>query len=258
MKKFPLTLVGVGLLALQAHGALVIPTNGLVAQYTFEGADTAAQLANKATDVTALNYGLTAPNGGVTIGLPISTLSGNAATFGGATNSLLNTTYASSQLGATYTIGGYFYFPSTNSARTYAFETENGFDLSLGTSGGIPADATPANLLPYSDGTAGTAFTVPRDTWVQLTVVANGNNVNYYRNGVSVYSATNGAGITFEGFNFGNARTGTNRGSVVSVDELYIYNRALSADEISAIPEPSAAVLGGLGMLALLRRRRRA
>lgn len=44
------------------------------------------------------------------------------------------------------------------------------------------------------------------------------------------------------------------------LDELKIFNTALTVAEIgvAAVPEPSAALLGGLGLLALLRRRRNA
>lgn len=48
----------------------------------------------------------------------------------------------------------------------------------------------------------------------------------------------------------------TNRTFTGAMDFVQIHNTALTAGQIAAIPEPAAALLGGLGLLSLLRRRR--
>ncbi|RYD44999.1 MAG: PEP-CTERM sorting domain-containing protein, partial [Verrucomicrobiaceae bacterium] len=55
---------------------------------------------------------------------------------------------------------------------------------------------------------------------------------------------------------------GDNAGGNFSIDDVLIYNRVLSAAEITTlattVPEPSAVLLGGLSLAGLLVRRRRA
>lgn len=124
------------------------------------------------------------------------------------------------------------------------------------------------------------AFTV--STWANALLVvdradtsagANGTGT-FYINGVAVARDVlpTGTGVAmpaggFDGaFNLRvlNDGTGAYAGSTTSglaVDDLAVWNRALTLSEIgqlqtAAIPEPSAALLGALGTLALLRRRR--
>lgn len=69
------------------------------------------------------------------------------------------------------------------------------------------------------------------------------------------YTLVNGVGTTFTDTSYFRIRklrpnpAGTNAGANST---FHVYDNIL----ISAVPEPSAALLGGLGLLALLRRRR--
>ena len=124
--------------------------------------------------------------------------------------------------------------------------------------------------LTFGGTTKSTAITSASLDWTTITLVgtasASDNNtlsLDLYANGVSqitlnVPKATNWVSdknITFQFGYFGNA----NNSSTFDVDNVLIYNKALSAVEINAItvPEPTTATLSLLALAGLAMRRRR-
>ncbi len=102
--------------------------------------------------------------------------------------------------------------------------------------------------------------------WHHVALVSNGSIIELFVDGVSRGSQTytGGAATALDALQLGAAYGGKNANALrqnLQIDDFGIWNEALTPAQIAyystnAIPEPSAALLGGLGLLALLRRRR--
>ena len=245
-------------------GAVPVVTNGLVAAYEFNG---------NADDVSGNG------NNGVVIGATLT-----ADRFGN-----LDSAYSFSQLAARVEINPVF--SSHPSELTYAAWVSNwqntsgtiygeftsggrtrNYFLAGGTSGGhlsisnyppagAPGDAHITPLTAYSD-----------DQWLHLAIVQHGNLVTGYVNGELLGTGTldgtySGAtpfvaaiGSRYNPFAGGWVGYGDGAYQFRGViDDLYIYDRALSPTEVSTlysvVPEPNTALLLGLGLSALAVRR---
>ena len=112
-------------------------------------------------------------------------------------------------------------------------------------------------------------YTVPLGiadaTWFHLAVTAYSNNTaDLFINGIEVdlgTPLTDGGGVSEVVVNMIGAGERSNKSPPVvsyfsgSIDDVYIYNRALSAAEVStlytAVPEPTTGLLLGLGLLGV-------
>jgi hypothetical protein len=99
--------------------------------------------------------------------------------------------------------------------------------------------------------------------WDSSTGGASDGTMSLYVDGAFQASGTVTpvAGYTAPGFSIGGRHTGTDgtyNDSFLqgNLDELRFSDTALAPSEFLNVPEPSAVLLGGLGLLALLRRRR--
>lgn len=158
--------------------------------------------------------------------------------------------------------------------------SKNGTLLSM-TSGSDMTALWRSLSITYTDGTLSAQFlgdtstavtkTLPSSAntndWTTLTLVGSSVgttlNLDFYLNGTLVgRSSTAGAkniiNDTINKLQFGHFAKSSNSANM-NIDNILIYSKALSADEVkSLIPEPSAfGLLAGLGALALVASRRR-
>ena len=147
--------------------------------------------------------------------------------------------------GNAISFGAWYYHTSTTdgyilgktvSDYTYMMSVEKGaqqFQVQLVTGGkrtilGIPAKSKPGELTKYNN------------TWVHLFIVYNGSTIKVYVNGVEQLSqaATGAVNSTTDAFAIG-ARGGDGSWTRFNskIDEVRVYNRALTAQEVSAIYE---------------------
>lgn len=185
-------------------------------------------------------------------------------------------------LGASFTVSTWVKLDTSPAAngtgRYFIYEGTNNFDLSLSLR--AVSGATGVNdVQVFTEGTGGAiagqatfADAGEPGTWIHLVQVyaagATNTTLSTYINGtLQGTTLTNAnANISATGIVLGRARTGTNtRHFDGMIDELGLWNRTLDQTEVTSlynlglngqsIPEPSIALLGGFGLLALLRRR---
>jgi hypothetical protein len=141
--------------------------------------------------------------------------------------------------------------------------------MAEGVSGGLVIEANTVSGTTYWDvNRQGVAnYIIPRNatttvalnTWTDLALVKSGGTISFYVNGV-LAGSNSGAANTSGLFAFGlQQNVGTN-GFQGDFDEARFFTfdpgAFTTADLVYAVPETSTVLLGGLGMLALLRRRR--
>ena len=100
-------------------------------------------------------------------------------------------------------------------------------------------------------------------SWNHVVGVYDGALQAIYLNGVLVNSVANQGAITFPSnpFRIGHEDRPEVAGFAGKIDDVYIYDRALSASEVqtlfSSVPEPATGILLSLGLLGLTRARPR-
>lgn len=192
------------------------------------------------------------------------------------TGHTLATSSAAANLGTAVDFsGGYVSLGSHDlgSLAAYTVEAWINLDSVAGFSSLIATSATGAGSMAFniSDGkidfsngwgVQSGANTIAVDTWYHVAVTKAGTSATIYINGSEVANGSVGAGPdSFSNFNIG--AWGTSRKVDGTMDEVAIYNTALSDTRIAAhyaaasVPEPSSAALLGLGGLALILRRRK-
>jgi hypothetical protein len=254
------------LLSLFALGSLPCSAATLVGQWTFEGgslADTTGNFGNLTLsgDASIINGALDVNGTGTTVtGWAVTSGNGGLAAIGSKT------------MVSWITLQGLSTSAKNGSAMTLDSKTIDQFD-------GIVFAEQDANRwmngsngwLRSPNGQFAAVETSINLDIVQLAITYQntGGNVTItgYRNGVNIGSYTDTDDVTWAAGDqeviFGKRHTNplaeTSGALDALIHEARLYDGALTQAEIQGlvmVPEPSAALLGGLGMLALLRRRR--
>ena len=262
--------------------------DGLLAYYDFEETGTAG-LANKAPGATQYDaalstgtFGLSGPgfagNAAFNPGDGLSDrsvlLAGNALNVADFSNQHVVVPIGSSMLGGNFTISVWHNLTpgaGNTSARFFVFEPSAGFDVSWGTGAAVGAGDS---YLSYVGQVAGQSATLDRNQWHLATHVfaVNGTDteLSTYVNGNLLGTRTAATSLLdFPSLFFGDARAGTSpdRDWDGMLDEVAIWNRALDANEVSAlhnlglagqpltsVPEPSTVSLLMAGLALAFRR----
>jgi len=140
--------------------------------------------------------------------------------------------YSGTSIGPTYTIAGWFEYPSAG--HILDSQTNRGI-CSIGAN--IPSDT----IGYWDNGSWRTSdsgsITVGVGNWYHLVWVLDfdANTVYFYVNGVSKGSGAYNTSITFTDFKIGSNNSGTSSFFGGSIDQYLIFNKALSSTEISTL-----------------------
>jgi hypothetical protein len=263
------------LLSLFALGSLPCSAATLVGQWTFEGGSLADTTGNFVALQLMGNAAIT--NGALNVNGSGTTATGWAQTRGSASYPGAGGGLAigSKTMVSWITLQGLEDIAKAGSAMTLGSVSSDEFDGIVFAERDTNRWMNGSNDLSRSpngqfDQPAAVETSINLNTIVQLAITYQntGGNVTItgYRNGVNIGSYTDPDDVTWAAGDqqviFG-ARTFWNGNIYGGLDALIhearLYDGALTQAEIGGlamVPEPSAALLGGLGMLALLRRRR--
>lgn len=143
---------------------------------------------------------------------------------------------------AELTISGWFKFPSSFSNERALLRKDNQYQL------GFTNSSTIRNLIGTSGTTGWTgvndiSYSFETDTWYMLSMVYDGSTMTTYVNGEEVGEAVVTGSILTGGNNVGIG--GGVRPFGGTVDELRLYNRALSETEVQSLYNSSSSTLVG-------------
>jgi hypothetical protein len=268
MKHHGLSILASLLLVPCSHGAI---TAGLVAYWGFEGNTNNGGSGGAAYNGTLMGDATT--GGSARVGSGALLMDGSGDYMDVTSN--VNTAQA-------WSVSAWFRSdinPATT-VREMVFESSGSFAMSFNLREGTPTTNT--NFQLFSDYVTGTdpqrdvqvADGATANTWHNIvltfspsTASATGTLIGYL-DGTASHSITIPIGTVLtasNGFHVGTYRSADGRWFDGSIDEVAIWDRALDGNEAAgvfnagdnglAVPEPSVAMLGGLGVLLLFRRR---
>jgi len=235
-----LTAAEIGLLAantpaLPIPNSLAIPqapsTTGLVSYYPFEGSLTDSQAANTLTPNGTMQY-----VGGI-IGSQALYLANEGNVLATSTRAANYAQIASYNIAQTTSVSAWVYFTKMPLSSQWSVIWEFG-GSSPGSSEYLQLmsyyiSTTQASLYTYSNpgGNASTGTVVNINTWYHVAVVfVPSTSMSLYVNGVLISTTTSvSAGASGQTFRVGDSTTTNNRPFSGYVDDLRVYNRALSA-----------------------------
>ncbi|MFC4993485.1 LamG domain-containing protein [Rubritalea tangerina] len=229
----------------------------LVAHYTFDNAGNLGENSGSAGLTWNGSSGATAVSG----------------KFGGAAGFVPATDYWNSGFGtaavdfSNFTVSMHVKAPSAGNWTDFISFNGGGGTLKIEQNSGGHASVystnTPGGAAVTIGGGAGPDI---RDGgWHQLGLVSSGGTLTLYIDGIAVESAAYAGSGTITGLQLG-AEWALGRRTTADIDDVAIYDRALTAGEMAwlnvnvateAVPEPSSAILIGLGGLGLVLRRKR-
>ena len=231
---------------------------GFAGDATYDGANTAGT-----TDRSTLLVGNA---------LNVAGNAGGAAGAGAFAVSTLNT----ASLGNEFSVSAWFFVAAdadTANQRHFVFEADNNYDVSFGTSNNV---ATTGLFKSYvGQGVAPVFTTLEQGQWnhVLHSMSTSGSNtiMEVYINGANTTSRSIAtSSVNFPGLNFGMHRGETGRVLDGMMDEVAVWDRALTGIEatevynlglagqaIIGIPEPSSILMISMAAVGLLLARRR-
>lgn len=136
--------------------------------------------------------------------------------------------------------------------------SEGVFNYNIGNVGG-----TGEGQVGYAPGAA--TFDIDDGAWHHLGLTVGSGSITLYIDGVSRDTATYSGTGAISAFQLASRFGDGARAITTEIDDVAIYDERLNSTQMSwlasnaataAAPEPSAALFGGFGLLALLRRRR--
>lgn len=208
-------------------------TNGLVGQWSFNGPDLSG--------TTAYDRSGQGNNGTLTNGpIPTQGKVGQALSFDGTDDYISLGNPAALQLTGDMTLSAWINPVLLDSNHNHnvivsgrSIEQDQAYDLTVNSTsvGSVFRTDTGWQTQLVQAGTS-----IPTGSWTHVSIVRSGTNIAYYVNGVSIGSiAFTGTPIIGSGYLIGKGFYGGSHYFNGKVDEVRIYNRALSAGEVTAL-----------------------